>query len=167
MKTFKQISEDAGAVAVPGAGLGHAYPKGSRHKQFTDKHVVSTVDHPVAGDNQFNGEGAPKKKKRLADYNYDKTQNQKTPDIDQDKDNEDQMAYEEVIVTDDIEEKDFIEITDDIAEKIADVYEALDETNRAAFDVLLESDEGFEQILEFVNEVDFDYEEDEEEEEDE
>jgi hypothetical protein len=164
MKTFKQISEDAGAVAVPGAGLGQAYPKGSRHKQFTDKHVVSTVDHPVAGNNQFNGEGSPKKKKRLADYNYDKTQNKKTPDIDQDNDNEDQMAYEEVIITDDIEEKDFIEITDDIAEKIADVYEALDETNRAAFDVLLESDEGFEQILEFVNEVQFDYEEEEGEE---
>lgn len=164
MKTFKQISEDSGAVAVPGAGLGHAYPKGSRHKNFTDKHVVQTVDHPVAGDNQFKGEGAPKKKKRLADYDYDKTQNKKTPDIDQDSDNEDQMAYEEVVITDDMAEDDFIEITDEIAERIADVYEALDETNKAAFDTLLESDEGFETLLAFVNDIEFEYDDEDEEE---
>ena len=75
------------------------------------------------------------------------------------------MAYEEVVITDDIEEDDFIEITDDIAEKIADVYEALDDTNRAAFDVLLESDEGFETLLAFVNDIEFDYEDEDEDEE--
>jgi hypothetical protein len=152
MKTFKEISETSGAVAVPGAGLGHPYPKGSRHKDFTDKHVVQTVDHPVAGDNQFKGAGAPKKKKRLADYEYDKTQNKKTPDIDQDSDdNEDRAAYEEVVVDDDMLEEDFIVITDEIGESIADIYEALSEENRAAFDILLETDEGFEKILEFVS----------------
>lgn len=164
MKTFKEISEKAGAVAVPGAGLGHPYPKGSRHKQFTDKHVVQTVDHPVAGDNQFKGDGT-KKKKRLADYEYDKTQNKKTPDIDQDSDeNEDRAAYEEVVIDDTMLEEDFIEITDDIAEKIADVYEALSEDNKLAFDVLLETDEGFEMILEFINDFEFITEEEIEEE---
>jgi adenylosuccinate synthase len=156
MKTFKEISEKAGAVAVPGAGLGYPYPKGSRHKDFTDKHVVQTTDHPVAGDNQFKGEGAPKKKKRLADYEYDKTQNKKSADIDQDSDdNEDRAAYEEVVIDDSMLEEDFIEITDEIGEAIADIYEALSEENKAAFDILLETDEGFERILEFVNGFEF------------
>lgn len=155
-KTFKEICEDAGAVAVPGAGLGHPYPKGSRHKQFTDKHIVQTVDHPVADDAQFDGTiPGKKKKKRLADYEYDKTQNQKTPDIDQDSDdNQDRAAYEEVVIDDNMIEEDFVQITDEIAEKIADVYESLSEDNQLAFDMLLETDEGFELILEFVNEYD-------------
>ena len=157
MKTFKEISEKAGAVAVPGAGLGYPYPKGSRHKDFTDKHVVDVTKHPVAGDAQFDGTIPGKKKqKRLADYAYDKTQNKKTPDIDQDsEDNEDAAAYEEVVITDDMIEEDFVIITDEIAERIADIYEALSDENKAAFDLMLETDEGFEKILEFVNDFDF------------
>ena len=161
MKTFKQISEDAGAVATPGAGLGHPYPKGSRHKDFTDKHVVTTVDHPVATDAQF--KGTTKKKKRLADYEYDNTDNPKTPDIDQsNEDNEDAMAYEEVVITDETLEEDFIVITDEISDRIADLYESLSDENRELFDELLETDEGFDQVLHFVNEYDFEYNQDEE-----
>lgn len=156
MKTFKEISEAAGEVAVPGAGLGHPYPKGSRHKNFTDKHVVQVVPHPTAGDEVFKGTAAPKKKKRLADYEYDKTNNKKTADIDQDSDdNEDRAAYEEVIIDDNMIEEDFESVTDQIAERIADVYEALSEENKAAFDILLETDEGFEKIIEFVNQYEY------------
>lgn len=154
MKSLKDITE-AGEVAVPGAGLGQAYPKGSRHKDFTDKHVVATIDHPVADDNQFTGKNT-RKKKRLADYEYDKTQNKKTPDIDQDsEDNQDAAAYEEVIIDDNTSEEDFLEITDEISDRIATVYESLSEENRAAFDILLETDEGFEKILEFVSDFEF------------
>ena len=157
MKTFKEISEKAGAVAVPGAGLGHAYPKGGRHKDFTDKHVTDVAKHPVADDSQFDGTiPGKKKKKRLADYDYDKTQNKKTPDLDQDsEENQDAAAYEEVVITDDMLEEESDVITDDIAEAIAEVYEALSEENRAAFDILLETDEGFDMVLEFVNEYEF------------
>jgi len=157
MKTFKEISERAGAVAVPGAGLGHAYPKGSRHKDFTDKHATDVAKHPVADDSQFDGTiPGKKKKKRLADYDYDKTQNKKTPDIDQDTDeNEDRAAYEEVVISDDMIEENAQHITDEIAEAIAEVYEALSEENKAAFDILLETDEGFDMVLEFVNEYEF------------
>ena len=109
----------------------------------------------MADDNQFTGKNT-RKKKRLADYEYDKTQNKKTPDIDQDsEDNQDAAAYEEVIIDDNTSEEDFLEITDEISDRIATVYESLSEENKAAFDILLETDEGFEKILEFVSDFEF------------